>query len=75
VRDVAGVNHVGIGGDYDGTEDLPVGLEDVSGYPRLFAALAERGWSDIDLATGVVTVQARAHRAKGGGMVRRASQV
>lgn len=50
VRDVAGVNHVGIGGDYDGTEDLPVGLEDVSGYPRLFAALAERGWSDIDLA-------------------------
>ena len=49
VRDVAGVNHVGIGGDYDGTEDLPLGLEDVSGYPRLFAALAERGWSDLDL--------------------------
>jgi Zn-dependent dipeptidase, microsomal dipeptidase homolog len=49
VRDVAGINHVGIGGDYDGTEDLPVGLEDVSGYPRLFAALADRGWSDLDL--------------------------
>ena len=49
VRDVAGVDHVGIGGDYDGTEDLPVGLEDVSGYPRLFAALADRGWSDQDL--------------------------
>ena len=49
VRDVSGVNHVGIGGDYDGTEELPVGLEDVSGYPRLFAALADRGWSDHDL--------------------------
>ena len=49
VRDVAGVDHVGIGGDYDGTEDLPLGLEDVSGYPRLFAALADRGWSDQDL--------------------------
>jgi membrane dipeptidase len=49
VREVAGVDHVGIGGDYDGTTDLPVGLEDVSGYPRLFAALAARGWSDPDL--------------------------
>jgi membrane dipeptidase len=49
VRDVAGVNHVGIGGDFDGTTDLPVGLEDVSGYPRLFVALADRGWSFQDL--------------------------
>ena len=49
VRDVAGINHVGIGGDYDGTDELPIGLEDVSGYPRLFAALADRGWSDHDL--------------------------
>jgi len=49
VREVAGVDHVGIGGDYDGTDELPVGLEDVSGYPRLFAALADRGWSDPDL--------------------------
>ena len=49
VRDVAGVDYVGIGGDYDGTENLPLGLEDVSGYPRLFAALADRGWSDQDL--------------------------
>jgi membrane dipeptidase len=49
MRDVAGVNHVGIGGDYDGTDELPLGLEDVSGYPRLFAALADRGWSDNDL--------------------------
>ncbi|MEO8556881.1 MAG: dipeptidase [Actinomycetota bacterium] len=50
VRDVAGVDHVGIGGDYDGTTELPTGLDDVSGYPRLFAALADLGWSDPDLA-------------------------
>jgi len=50
VREVAGIDHVGLGGDYDGTETYPVGLEDVSGYPRLLAALADRGWSDEDLA-------------------------
>ena len=50
VREVAGVDHVGIGGDYMGSEAMPEGLEDVSGYPRLFAALAERGWSGADLA-------------------------
>ncbi|MGX6607401.1 dipeptidase [Micromonosporaceae bacterium Da 78-11] len=48
-RAVAGVDHVGLGGDYDGTPDLPVGLEDVSGYPRLFTELAGRGWSPTDL--------------------------
>jgi membrane dipeptidase len=46
---VAGVDHVGLGGDYDGTTRLPEGLDDVSGYPRLLEALAERGWSDEDL--------------------------
>ncbi|WVM95946.1 dipeptidase [Terrabacter sp. C0L_2] len=50
VRDVAGIDHVGIGGDYDGTDTFPVGLEDVSGYPRLVAALLERSWSDADVA-------------------------
>ncbi len=50
VRDVAGARHIGLGGDYDGVDVLPVGLEDVSGYPRLLAALADRGWSDADLA-------------------------
>ena len=50
VRAVAGIDHVGLGGDYMGGEAMPEGLEDVSGYPRLFAALAERGWSTIDLA-------------------------
>lgn len=49
VREVAGVDHLGLGGDYDGVEVLPTGLEDVSGYPRLLAALADRGWSDGDL--------------------------
>lgn len=50
VREVAGINHVGLGGDYDGVDDLPEGLEDVAGYPRLLAALVDRGWSDDDLA-------------------------
>jgi membrane dipeptidase len=49
VREVAGVDHVGLGGDYDGVGALPTGLEDVSSYPRLLAALADRGWSDDDL--------------------------
>jgi membrane dipeptidase len=50
VREVAGVDHVGIGGDYDGTDTLPTGLEDVTGYPRLVAALLERGWADEEVA-------------------------
>jgi membrane dipeptidase len=50
VREVAGIDHVGLGGDYDGVGWLPEGLEDVTGYPRLLAALAERHWSADDLA-------------------------
>ena len=49
IRRVAGVDHVGLGGDYDGTDWLPEGLEDVSAYPNLFAELIRRGWSDADL--------------------------
>jgi membrane dipeptidase len=49
VREVAGPAHIGLGGDYDGVDVQPVGLDDVSGYPRLLAALADRGWSDADL--------------------------
>ena len=49
VREVAGIDHVGIGGDFDGVPELPVGLEDVSTYPRLFAELRRRGYSDADL--------------------------
>ena len=50
VREVAGARHIGLGGDYDGVDTLPEGLEDVSAYPRLLEALADRGWSDADLA-------------------------
>jgi membrane dipeptidase len=49
VRKVAGVDHVGIGGDFDGITEVVQGLEDVSTYPALFAELARRGWSDDDL--------------------------
>jgi membrane dipeptidase len=49
VRRVAGVDHIGIGADYDGNSDWPAGLEDVSRYPYLFAELIRRGWSDPDL--------------------------
>jgi membrane dipeptidase len=49
VRDVAGVDHVGIGSDFDGIDAVPVGLEDSSKFPQLFAELIRRGWSDADL--------------------------
>jgi membrane dipeptidase len=49
IRAVAGIDHVGLGGDYDGVDSLPTGLEDVSGYPRLLAELAGRGWSEAEL--------------------------
>jgi membrane dipeptidase len=50
VREVAGVDHVGLGSDFDGVPAVPEGLEDVSRYPNLLEALSERGWSDDDLA-------------------------
>lgn len=50
MREVAGVDHIGIGGDYDGTAFTPAGLEDVAGYPNLVAELLSRGWSKADLA-------------------------
>ncbi|CAL9551979.1 hypothetical protein SUDANB105_04439 [Streptomyces sp. enrichment culture] len=50
MREVAGVDHLGIGGDYDGTAFTPDGLDDVSGYPNLIAELLDRGWSKADLA-------------------------
>jgi membrane dipeptidase len=49
VRDVAGVEHVGIGSDFDGIDTVPEGLEDSSKFPQLFAELIRRGWSDADL--------------------------
>ncbi|MEW2399799.1 dipeptidase [Streptomyces sp. NPDC046862] len=50
MREVAGIDHLGIGGDYDGTAFTPDGLSDVSGYPNLIAELLDRGWSTTDLA-------------------------
>jgi membrane dipeptidase len=50
VRKIAGVDHVGIGSDFDGITDNVVGLEDVSKFPALFAELARRGWTDAELA-------------------------
>ena len=55
VREVAGIEHIGVGGDYDGVDQLPEGLADVSRYPALIAELRDRGWSDADcgaLASG-----------------------
>ena len=50
VREVAGVAHVGIGSDFDGTPDLPEGLGDVSCFPALFAELLDRSWTEDDCA-------------------------
>ena len=49
-RDVAGIEHIGLGSDYDGFDTFPEGVGDVSGFPVLLDALAERGWSAHDLA-------------------------
>jgi membrane dipeptidase len=49
VRKIAGGDHVGIGSDFDGISTTPIGLEDVSKFPNLFAELIRRGWSDADL--------------------------
>jgi membrane dipeptidase len=48
IRDVAGVDHVGYGSDFDGIDCAPEGLNDVSTFPRLTAELLRRGWSDAD---------------------------
>jgi membrane dipeptidase len=50
VRRVAGIDHIGIGSDFDGSSAMPEGLEDVSKYPDLFAELLRRGYADEDLA-------------------------
>jgi len=50
VKKLAGVDHIGIGSDYDGNTNWPEGMEDVSTFPLLFAELIRRGWSDEDLS-------------------------
>ena len=69
VARVAGVDHVGLGSDYDGVGDtLPDGLEDVTTYPALLAELMRRGWSDADIAKlaggNVLRVMEAAERVK-----------
>ncbi|MEM7666406.1 MAG: dipeptidase [Pseudomonadota bacterium] len=49
IRELVGVEYIGIGADFDGMPSGPVGFEDVSGYPALFAELARRGYSQIEL--------------------------
>ncbi|MBM4194196.1 MAG: membrane dipeptidase [Gemmatimonadetes bacterium] len=50
IKATAGADHVGIGSDFDGVDDdLPVGLEDISKFPDLFAELMLRGWTDAEL--------------------------
>ena len=49
VREVSGIEHVGIGSDFDGAPTMPEGLEDVSRYPALFEELTSRGYSDEDV--------------------------
>jgi membrane dipeptidase len=50
VRQVAGIDHVGLGSDFDGIPDAPVGLEGVDRYPALLEELMRRGWRDADIA-------------------------
>ncbi|KAA8884767.1 membrane dipeptidase [Nocardia colli] len=49
MREVVGIDHIGLGGDFDGTNYLPTDLPDVAGYPNLIAELLRRGWSAPDI--------------------------
>ena len=49
IRDTIGVEYIGIGADFDGMPSGPVGFEDTSGYPQLFAELARRGYSQVEM--------------------------
>jgi membrane dipeptidase len=50
IRDIAGIDSLGVGSDFDGIPDAPAGLDGVDKFPALLAELARRGWSDTDLA-------------------------
>src|ERR1700722_9941634 len=50
IKQVAGIDHVGLGSDFDGIPDTPVGLDGVDKYPALLEELMRRGWSDADIA-------------------------
>jgi membrane dipeptidase len=49
VREVAGIDAIGVGGDYDGVPSMGAHLADVSTYPLVFAELRERGYTDTEL--------------------------
>lgn len=50
IKNVSGIDHVGLGSDYDGVPRVPTGLEDVSTFPKLIAELLRRGYSDEDVS-------------------------
>jgi membrane dipeptidase len=66
IRDLIGVDHIGVGGDYDGMPPGPIGLDDVSTYPNLFVELLKRGYSKQDIAKiageNVLRVMAKAEQ-------------
>jgi membrane dipeptidase len=66
IRDVAGVDHVGLGSDFDGIPETPKGLEGVDRFPALLIELMRRGWSDGDIAKvageNVLRVMSQAER-------------
>jgi membrane dipeptidase len=66
IRQVAGIDHVGLGSDFDGITDVPVGLESVDKFPALLEELMRRGWSDADIAKlageNVLAVMAEAEK-------------
>ncbi len=67
IRQVAGIDHVGLGSDFDGIGDAPVGLDGVDKYPALLEELMRRGWTDADIAKiageNVLRVMAAAEKA------------
>ena len=65
VKKLIGVEHIGVGGDFDGISKGPIGLEDVSKYPYLFAELFRRGWTEEELAAVASENLLRVMRANG----------
>ncbi len=70
IRKVAGIDHIGLGGDFDGITQVVVGLEDVSKYPDLTAELLKRGYKDEDvkkiLGLNVLRVMRQAEKVAAG---------
>ncbi|HWD03684.1 MAG TPA: membrane dipeptidase [Amycolatopsis sp.] len=73
-REVAGIEHIGLGGDFDGVGAMPTGLHDVSCYPALLTRLAERGWTAAELRALVGENALRVLADADGGHPTRAAQ-